>query len=152
MPSKGTLEWIEMRALFSIFIILLFAGNQALAGSCGSMCIHSDGSHKNHSQVDSQPSDHSCCDTSKKEDTDERDHDCSLGLCMVSMPSIGTPLASVDVQTEKKLVDSAHAIKVANLFRLASLSSNALLLDQSDPNGLSLPVPLYIYYQKLLLP
>lgn len=141
-----------MRALISTFLILLFAGGQAFAGICGSMCIHGKGSNGNHSQIGSQSSDHDCCDTAEKEDSSKQGHDCSLGHCMVSVSSFKAPLMSVEIQTEKKLLDSVHATEIAGQFRLASLSSKALSLDRSDPNELTPPVPLYIYYQKLLLP
>lgn len=140
-----------MRALISIFLIFMFAGGQAFAGICAKRCVHDEGSQEKHSQVDSHSS-HSCCDTVDEEPTKEdQGHDCSIGHCMVSMPSVEVPLLTTKVETEKKF-NSDLAAEIATQFRLASLSSKALSLDRSDPGILTPKVPLYIYYQKLLIP
>ena len=135
-----------MRFLISILLVFLFANAQAFAGICANLCVHNKNPHNNHSQVNSQASDHACCHTEEK----EQSHDCSPEHCMISMPSDEILLLTAKPEIKKNPASSDLAVKIDTQFLVTNLLNQTPLLNRSDPDSLTLKVPLYIYYQKFL--
>lgn len=144
-----------MRFLTTIFMILFFLGTNAFANPSSVVCLHSDKAHSEEMQMSS---DHSCCDDAVEKNDSKRSsnyetNNCKTQDCMVSIPTTSTPLLTTTILTLKGEFPglAMAAVGVAN-FSLASLSSKILPLVGSSPDLLYPKVPLYIYYQKLLIP
>lgn len=135
-----------MRFLISILLVVLFSNAQAFTGICASLCVHNKSPHNNHSQINHQVSDHACCHTEEK----EQSHDCSSEHCMISMPSDEIPLLIAKPEIKKNPETSDLTVGTGTQFLVTNLLNKTLLLNLSNPDSLTLKVPLYIYYQKFL--
>ena len=133
-----------MRAVFSIISIIMFLSSQGLAHSCLDNCSHHQKNEMSHATG------HDCCDDAGSTKKEEKTHKCNLGHCFKSA-DIETSVLSVESRVEKKHFDFViNPVGSANLF--ATLQENSIRISHTDRWRYPPKVPLYIAYQKLLLP
>ena len=133
-----------MRAVFSIFSLIMFLSSSGLAHACLGDC-----SHFQKKEV-SSASEHDCCEGLKTSKSDKKAHDCELGHCLKPSPFEPSTF-TVESRLEKK--EFSSQIAMTNQSSLVASLANVLGIDYRDtwqrhPNK----VPLYIAYKKLLLP
>lgn len=133
-----------MRIMLLILSVMGFLSSQGLAHSCLDSCSH-------HQKKNiSEPSEHDCCDESKSSRNEENAHNCKFGDCFKST-DFELSTFPAEAQSKKKSFDPSIS-RVDSTDLNANLSKNSLEVDFQDIWRDSPKVPLYIAYQKLLLP
>ena len=141
-----------MRASITILLVLAFSDAHTFMDICPSSCDHCESSHKGHPNKQAKSSDHDCCSKIKEKSNKTQSHDCDLGNCMVSIPTTEVPVLTTKTKSKKQPLSPEVTTGITAKFFLASLSNKALSLYRSDQEHLSPKVPLYLYFQKLLIP
>lgn len=135
---------VVMRAFISVFSLILFLSSQAIAHACPSDCSHHQKQEVLHT------SNHDCCEGTACSENEEKSHDCELGHCFKSAELEFSTLTAEN-RFSKKDFDSSIAVADHRQV-IAGLANKNNLGDYRDRWHHSPKVPLYIAYQKLLLP
>lgn len=133
-----------MRLLISVFFLFVFLGSQAPIQACLADCSHHQKTKVSHS------SNHDCCDQTKPSQDSKTKEDCQLNCCF----------KSADIEISALTVDSSSMRKkIDRVMAFISPKSIILMLKLREPRTdyrkvsyFLVKVPLYIIYQKLLLP
>lgn len=130
-----------MRAIISIFSLIMFLGLQGTVHACPSDCSHHQAKNT---------SDHNCCDSVKTPEDKKKSHNCAYNYCFKSAHSETSGLI-VESRVSNEELDISNGV-ISPSFHNADRSGKHQQLGYSDTRQLPTKIPLYIAYQKLLLP
>ncbi|MCB0414310.1 MAG: hypothetical protein KDD50_08260 [Bdellovibrionales bacterium] len=133
-----------MRAVISIFSLIMFLSSQGLAHACLADCSHHQNVKASHG------SDHSCCDDVDSSQDEENNHNCDLNHCFKSA-DFETSVLTLESRLAKKDVDDSIVANNTS-YLIASHSVKSEITEFKGVRHHPPKVPLYIFYQKLLLP
>ena len=133
-----------MRAVISIFSLIVFLGSQGLAHACLADCSHHQNVKASHG------SDHSCCDDVDSSKDEGNNHNCDINHCFKSA-DFETSILTLESRLEKKDLDDSIVANNTS-YLIASHTVDNEIAEFKDVRHHPPKVPLYIVYQRLLLP
>ena len=133
-----------MRAVVSIFSLIIFLGSQGLVHACLADCSHHQSAKASHG------SDHSCCDGMTSYQDEGNSHDCDFNQCLKSA-DFETKVLTLESRLAKKDLDES-VVASNTSYLIASHTVGNEIAEFKDVRHHRPKVPLYIIYQKLLLP
>ncbi len=136
-----------------VISILFFLNGQLFAGSCLPGCMdngpQASGVQGKHSQVKSDSSEHNCCPSPEKKTSPSNQH-CKMNSCISSKaPDNSTLNSQIEIVTKQPTPEIFSKLTVDT--PLKELTVRAFPSTHLNTNHRPIKVPLYIYFQKLLI-